>query len=260
MPVTTTASPSRLWTGSLASAEDFEAANDLYRRVFGYESELFSLNPYLLGAIVRNGGSAVGVKDRERLVGFAYGFPGTDGSHLFHYSQAAVVDRDYQGLGIGRRLKESQRAVALAAGATHMRWSFNPLYSRNGHFNFATLGAVGSAFVPDYYGRPLTDRLIADWDLRRPARAEVSPATVPSEVRHAACPERWGELLAGPDALYVVIPARVTAGERHRELDGVRLKLRGALERVFAADRVVSACERLDARTSVYVAVPRAGD
>lgn len=260
MRSTTIASPSRLWVGSLAGAEDFEAANDLYRRVFDYDSESFSLNPYLLAAIARNGGSAVGVKDSGRLVGFAYGFPGTDGSHLFHYSQAAVVDQDYQGLGIGRRLKEAQREVALASGATHMRWSFNPLYSRNGHFNFATLGAVGAAFVPDYYGRPLTDRLIADWDLRQPSRTRISPATVASEIRHAASPERWGEVLEGPDALYVVIPARVNAGERHRELDGVRLKLRGALERVFAADRVLSACERLSAETSVYVAVARAGD
>ncbi|MFT8638255.1 MAG: GNAT family N-acetyltransferase [Pseudoclavibacter sp.] len=245
-----------LWFGSLETAAEYAAADELYRRVFKYDSMSFSLNANLLAAIVRNGGSAVGAKDGDRLIGFAYGFPGTDGANFYHYSQAAVVDDAYQGLGIGHRLKEAQRQVALGVGTTHMRWSFNPMYSRNGHFNFNTLRAVGVAFVPDYYGRPDSDRLIADWILDGSSDPYAQVRTVLPEV--AAGPGDWGRAVMCGEVAYVAIPGTVVAGEPHPELEDVRLRVRAALQEVFAAGRVIVSCRRIDGETSVLAAVKAA--
>ncbi|MCI1206789.1 MAG: GNAT family N-acetyltransferase [Microbacteriaceae bacterium] len=247
-----------LWFGSLTTAAEYAAADELYRRVFKYTDPSFSLNANLLAAIARNGGSTVGAKDGDRLVGFAYGFSGTDGDTFFHYSQAAVVDDEYQGLGIGHRLKEAQRRVALGFGTTHMRWSFNPMYSRNGHFNFNTLGAVGAAFMEDYYGRPDSDRLIADWCI------DESKPDPYAEIRagHAVPAvgvEDWGTVVGSGAVRSVVIPGTVVAGVPRPELEPVRLRVREALSEVFAEGRVVVSCDRVSPETSVYAAVERQG-
>ena len=73
---------SALRTETLTTGDDFRAAAELYTRVFGYERPEFSLNPNLLSALARNGGSAVGVRGAGgELIGFAYGFAGRDDRH-----------------------------------------------------------------------------------------------------------------------------------------------------------------------------------
>ncbi|MGK3936747.1 hypothetical protein, partial [Enterococcus faecium] len=88
-----------------------------------YEHTPYALNSNLLSALSVNGGSAVGVRAGSAdgpLVGFAYGFAGTDGQVSYHYSQAAVVDASVQGQGVGRLLKLRQAEVARGWGATRM--------------------------------------------------------------------------------------------------------------------------------------------
>lgn len=244
-----------LWCGQLRTADEFAEANRLYQRVFHYEPIDFSLNANLLSALASNGGSAVGVRDGERLVGFAYGFLGTDRNEFFHYSQAAVVDGDYQGRGIGHMLKEKQRHIALEWGTTHMHWTFDPMFSRNGHFNFNTLKAIGAQFAEDYYGRPDSDRLIVDWTLDEqpdPYAALRKPANLPELSR-----ANWGTALTADGVTYVVIPGTVAAGESQAALASVHLLLRETLHRVFDAGEVIIGCQRVDAQTSVYVCAPR---
>ena len=158
----------------LAGADELHEAAELYTRVFRYEPKRVNLNPLLVQAIIRNGGSAVGVYDGERIVGFAYGFAGRDRDRVdFHYSQAAVVAPEYQGQGIGRRLKLLQRDVALEWGHERMRWTFDPLIARNGHFNLDSLGARGLGFHPDYYDRADTARVMVEWDLTSETAADA---------------------------------------------------------------------------------------
>jgi predicted GNAT superfamily acetyltransferase len=153
-----------------------EEAAALYRSVFGYTDSASGLSPRLLRGLIVNGGSALGAVDANgRLIGFSYGFTGVENGVIYHYSQATAVLREAQGSGVGRLLKHAQAEVARATGATSMRWAFDPVNARNGHFNLDSLGARGRRFYPDFYDEPASDRMIADWDLG--GTPAIAPAT-----------------------------------------------------------------------------------
>ncbi|MBZ5654483.1 MAG: GNAT family N-acetyltransferase [Acidobacteriia bacterium] len=115
----------------------------------------------------------VGAFDQEKLVGFAFGFLGREhGQTTIHSHMLAVLDR-YRHLDLGSRLKQAQRERAMAMGVHEMTWTFDPLQSRNAHFNFAKLGVVSDTYKVDFYGpetssmlhRNGTDRLWVRWVL-----------------------------------------------------------------------------------------------
>ncbi|MBD7958375.1 GNAT family N-acetyltransferase [Microbacterium sp. Sa4CUA7] len=264
------APPLPLRAECLADASAYRGATALYARVFGYADPDFSLNPNLLSALARNGGSAVGVfTPEDELIGFAYGFAGRDADgREFHYSQAAVVDPRHQGRGVGRMLKDCQRRVALGWGHDTMRWTFDPLLARNAHFNFSVLGAEGVAYVPDYYDRPGTDRIVVDWALRRTADPYAAlRAAAPPALGRAD----WGRVvtstLAAVDgathpAAWLAVPTDVTgvAGrqdEADAAGDALRVRVRAGLTTLLDGERVLVACRRIDAETAAYLAVPR---
>lgn len=236
---------------SLHTAADYRDAAALYTRVFGYSGSDFGLNAHLLTALRKNGGSTIGAFDASDgdLIGFVYGFAATDasGAH-FHYSQAAAVDPLHQGRGIGRQMKLAQREVARAWGQTRMRWTFDPLLTRNAHFNLVSLGANGVRFERDFYDRPDSDRLVVDWDL--------SGADDPyRDHRHRLAPVglsgRFGDALdAGAGAVWVAVPE-----PRAPRAAGQDEKVRSGLEAALVGRRLVS-CAAVDASTSAYLAVP----
>lgn len=115
--------------------------------------------------------------EKEKMVGFAFGFLGREhGQTTIHSHMLAVLDA-YRHLDLGARLKHAQRERALAIGVHEMTWTFDPLQSRNAHFNFAKLGVVSETYKVDFYGpetssmlhRNGTDRLWVRWllDSRR---------------------------------------------------------------------------------------------
>jgi predicted GNAT superfamily acetyltransferase len=115
----------------------------------------------------------VGAFDQQKLVGFAFGFLGREhGQITIHSHMLAVLDA-YRHLDLGSRLKVSQRERALAMGVNEMTWTFDPLQSRNAHFNFSKLGVVSDSYKVDFYGprtssmlhRNGTDRLWVRWIL-----------------------------------------------------------------------------------------------
>lgn len=245
--------PGGLLGGPLSSYDDLSRASDLYHRVFQYGVDGPALNTNLLGALRRNGGSTVGVKTPEgRLVGFAYGFPGTDGSARYHYSQAAVVDPEFQGRHVGRLLKLHQREIALDWGEHRMRWSFDPLLARNAHFNFDSLGAVGIALQEDYYGQADTDRIIVEWDLDRDPRTLWHRPTTPPPGRLG--PADWGRPIPGAAGVWLPIAGTLLAGDpESAEIHAQRPRVRAALGELFAAGYVATSCVRLDALTAAYL-------
>lgn len=243
--------PEGLVGRELTRYDEFLAANELYERVFDYPNDGFTLNPNLLGALARNGGSVVGVfAPDDMLVGFAYGFAGKDASGSeYHYSQSAVVAVEYQGQGIGRELKCLQRDVATRTGSEKMRWTFDPILTRNGHFNFSTLGAIGIGFHKDYYSRPGTDRLLVDWALC----ADTDPyeelrATPSPELSH----QGWGEIVEHGGLHWLPLPA-----DPARTIDlGLRPKVAESLQASLAGGNVLVGCRRVDDDTSSYLSVP----
>lgn len=267
--------PAGLGIQSLTDSSSLLEAAELYARVFRYQPKDFSLNPNLLSALAKNGGSTVGVyadatgQAPRRLVGFAYGFAGRDREGLdFHYSQAAVVDPALQGAGVGRALKLAQREVALAWGQHTMRWTFDPLLARNAHFNFNSLGAVGAAHERDYYGRPGTDRLVVDWRLDAGAGLGAAGAARAAATRaltpHGLGTREWGLATPAtePEALggsWIAIPSSVVAGDANdAERAALRQRLADTLDTMFRNGNVLLSCSRVsdDPSTAAYLAVP----
>ena len=110
-------------------------------------------------------------KDKEKMIGFAFGFLGREhGQTTLHSHMLAVLDA-YRHLDLGAKLKHAQRERALAMGVHEMTWTYDPLQSRNAHFNFAKLGVVSETYKVDFYGpetssmlhRNGTDRLWVRW-------------------------------------------------------------------------------------------------
>ncbi|NYH89275.1 GNAT family N-acetyltransferase [Actinopolymorpha rutila] len=249
-----------------------EDAVGLYRQVFGLGSGDPAMTPKLLVALQRNGGSALGAFDPSgRLVGFTYGFVGTQDGATYHYSQAAVVDAAAQGRGVGRVLKRAQAAEASRAGVRAMRWAYDPMLSRNAHFNLDVLGAHGRWFVRDYYGLTdaagRSDRVIVEWR----TDSEVSDATRkvagPAEQFGDDLDLEWGTIRTVPsgagagDGRLLAVPARWGArdGLDPALAGDVRDRVADALEGALDAGYVLTSCRRVTPDTAVYL-LAHAGD
>jgi chorismate synthase len=132
--------------------------------------------------------------EKEKLVGFAFGFLGREhGQTTIHSHMLAVLDA-YRHLDLGAKLKHAQRERALAMGVQEMTWTFDPLQSRNAHFNFSKLGVVSNTYIVDFYGpetssmlhRNGTDRLWVRWLLgSRRVRDRISEKSTRAEALDA---------------------------------------------------------------------------
>ena len=131
--------------------------------------------PLTLAVALRAAGNVfVGAFDREKMVGFTFGFLGREhGQSVIHSHMLAVLD-SYRHLDLGSRLKQAQRERALAMGIQEMTWTFDPLQSRIAHFNIAKLGVVSDSYKVNFYGPQTssilhqngTDRLWVRWMLK----------------------------------------------------------------------------------------------
>jgi predicted GNAT superfamily acetyltransferase len=130
--------------------------------------------------------------NKEQLVGFTFGFLAREhGETTIHSHMLAVLDA-YRHLDLGSRLKQAQRERALALGIREMTWTYDPLQSRNAHFNFSKLGVVSDTYKIDFYGpetssmlhRNGTDRLWVRWILNsRRVRDRVAGGPATKNVR-----------------------------------------------------------------------------
>src|SRR5699024_2652003 len=80
---------------------------------------------------------------------------------------------EYRGRNVGEMLKVEQATLAREMGYSLIKWTFDPLESRNAHLNLNKLRARGTIYSPNHYGG-LTDninknlisvRLIIEWPL-----------------------------------------------------------------------------------------------
>ena len=245
-------------------------AVELYRDVFGLAETDPAVSPRLLAALLRNGGSVLGAFARpdtggeERMVGFVYGFLGTapQTGEVYHYSQMAVVDRRWQGRGIGRALKLGQRAYVLETGVTRMRWAYDPLRTANGHFNLDVLGTQGRWFVESLYGvddmgRDLglrSDRLIVEWDLTRCPEDTVRRAR--PEPRR---PLQWGQSETGETGQVLLAVPRdwdgLVRADRDRAVS-VRDQVCDRLAELVHGGHAAVSCQSLGTDTAVYLLAP----
>ena len=143
---------------------------ELQRRTWG-RTFTDVVPPSILKISQRLGGVAAGAFDaRGRMLGFVYGMTGVENGQVVHWSDMLAVVPEAQNQGVGRRLKEFQRAAVADVGARVIYWTYDPLQARNAHLNFNVFGVRAVEYVVDMYGasgsklhRLGTDRLIVAW-------------------------------------------------------------------------------------------------
>lgn len=193
---------------SLTSIEDADAILRVMIATWGHHQ---LLPREMIVALGESGNVPWGAFDEEGIVGYVLGWAGidpVDGLHLHSHMLATLPERRHR--GVGYALKLAQRARCLDQGIATVRWTFDPLLSRNAYFNLAKLGAMADRFLPNFYGEMTdtlnrgerSDRLVVRWDLAAdptgPAEeaggSEVlgrrgdDPLPSPTEVRAPAGP------------------------------------------------------------------------
>lgn len=155
--------------------EEFHACVGVQRVVWG-EADLEVEPATMFVVAAHTGGQVLGAFDGKKLIGYTLAVAGVrNGSPFLHSHMTAVLD-GYRDRGVGRKLKHFQRDEALRAGIRLIEWTFDPLETRNAHFNLNRLGAVCRRYLSNLYGittSPLhrglpTDRLVAEWYLDSP--------------------------------------------------------------------------------------------
>jgi len=161
----------------LQSFEDMKQVEAVEREVWGLSD--LDTTPLTLAIATREAGSIwLGAFDGPRLVGFAFGFLGTERGQLIVHSHMLAVREPYRNSRLGYKLKLAQRERVLALRVDQLRvhqmtWTFDPLQSKNAHLNFARLGVISESYKADFYGpetssllhRNGTDRLWVTWPL-----------------------------------------------------------------------------------------------
>jgi Uncharacterized conserved protein len=152
--------------------DDFHRCVAIQKSVWG-ESDL-EVEPYVTFVVAnQTGGQVIGAFDGDTMVGFTLAMAAIRGNTRYLHSHMTGVLPSHRDRRIGRMLKLFQRDEALARDIRLVEWTFDPLETRNAHFNFNRLGALSRQFIPNFYGvtsSPLhrglvTDRLLAEWHL-----------------------------------------------------------------------------------------------
>jgi len=156
----------------LQGFDDLKQVERVEREVWGLAD--LDVLPLTMAIATKEAGSVwLGAFDKDRLVGFAFGFIGMEQGRFMLHSHMLAVRDEYRDLDVGLKLKLAQREHALAGRLQEMTWTFDPLQSKNAHFNFLKLGVVSETYKVNFYGpetsSPLhrngTDRLWVRWPL-----------------------------------------------------------------------------------------------
>ena len=252
--------PTSIEIRSLASPEELAACVELQQSTWG---DAFSdvVPVSILKVAQRIGGVAVGAfDDHGALLGFVFGLTGVERGKVVHWSDMLAVKPEARNLGLGRRLKEHQRAAVRELGADVIYWTYDPLIARNAHLNFNRLGARLAEYVQDMYGitdsvlhgRLPTDRLVVAWpthDVEIEQRLTEADRTLASPDCQSA-PIATREWIAGasgaailPHCVRVEIPADAERMLIDRPEDAVRWRyeVRAALEWGLGAGYTITA-------------------
>jgi len=157
---------------SLDTQAEYAACVELQRDTWG-QSFTDAVPASILLVAQKVGGVAAGAFDgRGSLVGFVFGITGVHDGRIIHWSDMLAVRPELRSTGIGRRLKEFQRAAVSLVGAREIWWTYDPLVARNAHLNFNVFGVRVVDYVVNMYGEDTgsdlhrglgTDRFVVAW-------------------------------------------------------------------------------------------------
>jgi predicted GNAT superfamily acetyltransferase len=155
-----------------ASLEDYQECVAIQEETWG---RAFSerVPAAILRVSQRVGGITAAAFDANgQMLGFVFGMTGVDKGDLVHWSDMLAVRLEARGKHLGERLKQYQRRKVCALGVRRIMWTFDPLVSRNAHFNINRLGAMPVEYAENMYGTTRsalhgalpTDRFVVAWD------------------------------------------------------------------------------------------------
>jgi len=156
--------------------EEFYRCIGLQRTVWQFaDLDITPLRSFVITQ--HSGGFTLGAFDSaDELLGFAHALAAFDvWLNPYYYSHMLAVEPAFQNSGIGVKLKIAQRDYALKTGVPLIRWTFDPLQSRNAYLNLVKLGGVVRKYFVNFYGNQSTstlhrgldtDRLFVEWWVR----------------------------------------------------------------------------------------------
>ena len=261
----------------LERISEYHDCEDLQRRVWNFTGDLDIIPLTQLVSAHKVGGVMLGAFAEDgAMLGFCYGFLGQrENGELLHHSHMLAVDNTVRSAGLGAALKWAQRDAVLAQGIDWMTWTYDPLESLNGYFNFAKLGVIARTYWEDLYGQTSsglhsgtpTDRLRAEWPIASPrvvrrsagAAASYDPARLAElPVLLGATSGPAGALQPGPVAIPGdVLEVTIEIPEQIQAIKAVdpdlasrwRMATRAAFTRALAAGFYVAECLRHDGHT-----------
>ncbi len=161
---------------SLRLHSQFEQCVTIQKEVWNLEDiEVTPVHHFCIG--VKTGSLLLGAFLEDQLVGFVYSFPSIFQGKLAHHSHQLAVRPQYQGLGIGKKLKWAQRLKVLRLGLDLITWTVDPLQAKNANLNIHTLGAITRNYWNNFYGYSPsltlapdipTDRFLMEWWIKSP--------------------------------------------------------------------------------------------
>jgi predicted GNAT superfamily acetyltransferase len=226
--------------------EEFDSCVRLQREVFGLPDMELSPRRHLIVSRLAGGWILGAYAAGGELVGFVHHLAAVRGAEITGYSHMMAVSAAYQNRGLGARLKWAQRARAIEEGRNFICWTFEPMQTRNAHFNINRLGVVIRSYRVNFYGwdggteafadgkqfNLDSDRLLAGWELRTPrveafARGE-QPSHASAPVAAVEIPPDWKRL----------------RHEDGRTAQSELLRVRSEFQKHFAAGLVCAGFER----------------
>lgn len=157
----------------MRTLEDFQSCVNLQKIIWGFDDPYDIVPLPLLIVSERNDGIVLGAYGNGKMIGFVYSLPGIHKGHKVQWSHMLAVSPELQNADIGYQLKMAQYRISQEKGYDVVEWTYDPLQSRNAHFNLKKLGCIATEYEINIYGEtssPLhmgtpTDRLIAHWPI-----------------------------------------------------------------------------------------------
>ena len=224
--------------------EEFDNCIYLQREAFGLPD--LEISPRRHFIVSRQaGGWTLGAFADDRMVGFVHHLAAVrPNNEIYGYSHVMAVARDYQNKGVGARLKWAQREKAMSEGRDFIKWTWDPMQSRNAHFNLNRLGVLVHHYEANFYGLDYdqrsdkpglpSDRLFASWYLNSP--------------RVAALGEGRAHTIDAPPVKTIAIPSEWSAVVKRdpQEARDMQTRVRSEFQNAFAEQLVCAGLERGD--------------
>lgn len=171
--------------------QGYEDIKELQLLGWGFEDiDIVPVN--VLHIVAESAGQLLGAyDDAGKMAAFSLGFYAWDQKkkEVFLSSHMVAVHPDLRSQSIGYEIKLAQRADCLNKGIGQMKWTYDPMETRNANLNLRKLGAKIFAFKHNYYGAMKSqlyqglpsDRYLVTWDMTKEAAPTEFPAS-PNEI------------------------------------------------------------------------------